>query len=152
MKAYIEFTIQSVIEACVDQTSLDLQSMRVRDVEDVNGKYDDWVMTHEVLPIVAPIFEEVAADMAFALRSMVEKFEVDMEDAVQFTLNVEGAGVPTTAGNMTMQYFKYRVLAWWYQYRDADLSAAYMAKAEVSLNNVFMLCIPHSGTSIGRYF
>lgn len=153
MKQYIEIPVQQTLEECAKQTSFDLQSLRARGVETANAVYDDWVMHEDVFPLIYPLMGEYAADMALVLRTMVESYEVDTEGHIQYTLNIaDDMKIPTTTDHEAMSFFKYKVLAWWYQYRDAELSVVYANKAEVALNNVFMLCIPRTGTSIGRYF
>lgn len=153
MKQYINIPVHQTLDECANQTSFDLMAMRARGVETSNVVYDDWVMTTDVYPLIFPLLEEYAADMALVLRTMVESYEVDTEDHIQYTLNIaDDMKIPATTDHEAMSYFKYKVLAWWYQYRDAELSVVYANKAEVALNNVFMLCIPRTGTSIGRYF
>jgi hypothetical protein len=149
----VSVAVSRLIDECNIQTSLDLQAMRARGVETANAVYDDWVMHEDVFPLIYPLMGEYAADMALVLRTMVESYDVDTEDQIRYTLNIaDDMKIPATANNEAMSYFKYKVLAWWYQYRDAELSVVYANKAEVALNNVFMLCIPRTGTSIGRYF
>lgn len=153
MKLFIEIPVNQTLEECADQTSIDLMSMRARGVETSNAVYDDWVITKDMFPIIYPMLDEYAADMAFMLRTMVESYDVDKEDHIQYTVNVsDDVQVTPSIDRETKAYFKGKILAWWYQYRDADLSVFYANKAEAALNNVFMLCIPRTGTSIGRYF
>lgn len=153
MTAYIEFSVQELMDECAEQTSLDLQAMRSRGVETADAVYDDWVLAKEAYPIAKSCLDDIASDMAFALRSMVTTYDVDSESHVSFMFEVpDGVMSSPIWDKMAIKYFKQRVLAWWYQYRDAEYSAAYMAKAEGSLNKLFTLFIPRSGTSIGRYF
>lgn len=153
MKQYINIPVHQTLNECANQTSFDLMAMRARGVETSNVVYDDWVMTTDVYPLIFPLLKEYAADMAFVLRTMVESYEVDTEDHIQYTVDVvEDVKDNTSINHEAKAYFKYKVLAWWYQYRDADLSVTYANKAEVALNNVFMLCIPRTGTITSRYF
>lgn len=153
MKQNINVPVQQMLEECTKQTSFDLMSMRARGVETADAVYDDWVMTGDVYPLIYPLLEEYAADMSFILRTMVETYEVDTEDHISYVLNISKEMEDTSAvDHEAMAYFKYRVLAWWYHYRDAELSTSYATKAEAALNNVFTLCIPRTGTLVGRHY
>lgn len=152
MKHTLKIHTSQMFEDCIDQTSLDLMSLRARGVETANAVYDDWVLTEDSFVIVGPMLQEFAADMAFVLRTLVESYIVSATGIeVNLTLS-EGVSVSAAAEREATAYFKYRVLMWWYHYRDAELSAMYGTKAEVALNNVFTLCIPRTGTLIGRHY
>ena len=153
MKQYVNISVQQMLEECTKQISFDLMSMRARGIETADAVYDDWVMTTDVYPLVFPLLQEYAADMSFILRTMVDAYDIDMAGNICYTLNISKDITLTSAvDHEAMAYFKYRVLAWWYHYRDAELSAMYGTKAEVALNNLFTLCIPRTGTLIGRHY
>lgn len=144
---------QRLIEDCNMQTSLDLQAMRARGVETANAVYDDWVMTKENMPQISYILQDICANMAFALRTILQSYNISSNG---ISVDIENANAidedTTVVEGLLRQYIKCSLLAWWYHYRDAELSKMHAESAAVTLDNLFTQCIPRTGISVGRYF
>jgi hypothetical protein len=91
--------------------------------------------------------------MAFALRTIIKTYSAGRD---VISVDLENAYLEANEGavleGIMRQYLKNALLAWWYHYRDAELSNAYGQAAAVSLNNLFTHCLPRTGTSVGSYF
>lgn len=153
MTIRIQTTKERVIAECNIQTSFDLQAMRVRE-ERANDVYDDWVMDAENKDEIDLALEDICADMAFALRTVIPAYETTDNDII---INVTSNDVDLEKASgairrATLQHIKMALLAWWYHFRAPELSNTYGAKAADSLNKLFSLCISHSGRTIGSYF
>lgn len=149
----VSVAVSRIIDECNIQTSLDLQAMKVRDAQSANAVYDDWVMTeHDFEPIYYAL-QDICSDMAFALRTLIKTYSAGRD---VISVDIDNAHVEANESSilegLLRQYLKHSLLAWWYHYRDAELSKASGDAAAIALNNIFTSCIPRTGTIVGRYF
>ena len=149
----VSVAVSRLIDECNIQTSLDLQAMRARGVETANAVYDDWVMTVENGEAIYYALQDICSNMAFALRTIIKSYSAGRD---VISVDVENAKSEANESvvlvGLMRQYLKHALLAWWYHYRDAELSATHGQASAASLNNIFMQCIPSTGTSVGHYF
>lgn len=151
MKLYLDLSISLILDMARKQVSYDFQAWRTRNAE-VNAVYDDWAMTEGNLSDIDDLIEEFASDMKFALGAHNIDFVIGGN-----TLDVEiNMGRDTQDGiperNALNGYFKNRLLAWWYTYRDSDLMTLYETKANRKLEEIFDFCMPRIGVAAPRYF
>ena len=153
MSINVSVTVSRIVDECNIQTSLDLQGMRARGVETANAVYDDWVMTEDDVESIYYALQDICSNMAFALRTIVKAYSAGRD---VISVDLENAYLEANEGNvlegLMRQYLKHSLLAWWYHYRDAELSTSNGQAAAASLNNLFTQCLPRTGTTIGRYF
>lgn len=149
----VSVAVSRIIDECNIQTSLDLQAMRARGVETANAVYDDWVMTEDDFESIYYALQDICSNMAFALRTIIKTYSAGRD---VISVDLENAYLEANEGavleGIMRQYLKNALLAWWYHYRDAELSNTYGQAAAVSLNNLFTQCLPRTGTSVGSYF
>lgn len=149
----VSVAVSRLVDECNIQTSLDLQAMRAKGVEIANAVYDDWIMTKEDYEPIYYTLQDICADMAFALRTLLKTYSAGRD---VISIDIDNAYVEANEGavleGLLRKYLKHALLAWWYHYRDAELSQQYGEKAAVSLNNLFTQCLPRTGTSVARYF
>ena len=149
----VSVAVSRIVDECNIQTSLDLQGMRARGVETANAVYDDWVMTEDDVESIYYALQDICSNMAFALRTIVKAYSAGRD---VISVDLENAYLEANEGNvlegLMRQYLKHSLLAWWYHYRDAELSTSNGQAAAASLNNLFTQCLPRTGTTIGRYF
>lgn len=152
MNIEIILSEDTVFEGCLNQTSIDFQSMRVRNTDTANAVYDDWVMTKGIFPVVRPMLSLFVADIAVRLHTIVNGYSTE-DKQITLKLTVpDGFKAQSATEQKLLEYLRNRILSWWYQYRDETLSEKYAEKANVAVDGVFNLCIVHSGVIIGRYF
>ena len=153
MSINVSVTVSRIVDECNIQTSLDLQGMRARGVETANAVYDDWVMTEDDAESIYYALQDICSNMAFALRTIVKAYSAGRD---VISVDLENAYLEANEGNilegLMRQYLKHSLLAWWYHYRDVELSNTYGQAAAASLNNLFTQCLPRTGTTEGRYF
>lgn len=153
MSINVSVTVSRIVDECNIQTSLDLQGMRARGVETANAVYDDWVMTEDDAESIYYALQDICSNMAFALRTIVKAYSAGRD---VISVDLENAYLEANEGNilegLMRQYLKHSLLAWWYHYRDAELSTSNGQAAAASLNNLFTQCLPRTGTTIGIYF
>lgn len=149
----VSVAVSRIIDECNIQTSLDLQAMKVHDAQAANAVYDDWVMTEYDQEPIYYALQDICSDMAFALRTIIKTYSagrdvisVDLDNA-----SVE-ANESSVLESLMRKYLKHALLAWWYHYRNAELSTMHGEVASANLNNIFTSCIPRTGTIVGRYF
>ena len=149
----VNITVPNIVDECNMQTSLDLQAMRARGVETANAVYDDWVMTEDDMKAITYALRDITSNMAFALRTIIKAYTL-RGDVISVDLENDYAeeGEETTLYNLVSKYMRHSLLAWWYHYRDAELSTRNEEAANVTLNNIFTQCLPRTGSTIGRYF
>lgn len=149
----ISVAVSRLIDECNIQTSLDLQAMRARGVETANAVYDDWVMTVENGEEVYYALQDICADMAFAMRTLLKTYSAGRDI---ISVDVDDAYVEANEGvileGIMRKYLKHSLLAWWYANRDADLAEMNASKSAESLNNLFTQCLPRTATRVGHYF
>ena len=149
----VSVAVSRIVDECNIQTSLDLQGMRARGVETANAVYDDWVMTEDDAESIYYALQDICSNMAFALRTIVKTYSAGRD---VISVDLENAYLEANEGNilegLMRQYLKHSLLAWWYHYRDAELSTSNGQAAAASLNNLFTQCLPRTGTTIGIYF
>lgn len=149
----VSVAVSRIVDECNIQTSLDLQAMRARGVETANAAYDDWVMTEDDAEPIYYALQDICSNMAFALRTIIKTYSAGRD---VISVDIENAYLEANEGNvlegLMRQYLKHSLLAWWYHYRDAELSTSNGQAAAASLNNLFTQCLPRTGTIVGRYF
>lgn len=149
----VSVAVSRLIDECNIQTSLDLQAMRSRGVEGADVVYDDWIITKENTEEIYYALQDICSDMAFNLRTIIRTYSAGRD---VISVDVDDAHVEPNEGavleGLMRKYLKNALLAWWYHYRDAELSSAYGGNAGAALNNLFVQCLPRTGTSVGRYF
>lgn len=149
----VSVAVSRLIDECNIQTSLDLQAMRARGVEGADAVYDDWIITKDNGEQIYYALQDICSDVAFHLRTIIRTYSAGRD---VISMDIEDAHVEPDEGTvldgMMRKMLKYSLLAWWYHYRDAELSQKYGMEAETSLNNLFIQCLPRTGTSVGRYF
>lgn len=149
----ISVAVSRLIDECNIQTSLDLQAMRARGVETANAVYDDWVMTVENGEEIYYALQDICADMAFAMRTLLKTYSAGRD---VISIDVDDAYVEANEGvileGIMRKYLKHSLLAWWYANRDADLAELNASKSAESLNNLFTQCLPRTATRVGHYF
>lgn len=147
----ISIMISELFEACEMQTSTDFQALRVRSASGADAVYEDWVLTSDGVPNIEDMIEEYMADMKYALRTFMGAYSVD--DGADVELNILNDNVDEQAiRSKVRSYLKYRLLSWWYSYRDSGLSTIYEKKAQEMLSAIFVYCTPAVGTLRSRYF
>lgn len=149
----VSVAVERIIEECNIQTSLDLQAMRARGVENADAVYDDWIVTDDYYEPIYYALQDICSNMAFALRTIIKTYSAG-SDAI--SIDLEDASADANASDvlegLLRQYLKHSLLAWWYHYRDVELSTQYSNSADIVLNNIFVSCLPRTGTLVGRYF
>ena len=149
----VSVAVSRIIDECNIQTSLDLQAMRVRGGETANAVYDDWVMTEDDFEPIYYALQDICSNMAFALRTIIKTYSAGRD---VISVDLENAYLEANEGavleGIMRQYLKNALLAWWYHYRDAELSTMYGTASAASLDNLFTQCLPRVGTLTGRYF
>lgn len=153
MTLSVSISTPRLLTECTEQTSHDFKAMRLSNPDTTDALYDDFVMTDDIAAdLIFPI-EEFGADMAHALRTLMKMFSAG-RDVIYMDIDCanESAGSAYIAESFVRQYYKYRILAWWYTSRDTNLATLYTEKAGAALDNLFTHCMPHSGTSIPHYF
>ena len=149
----VSVAVSRIVDECNIQTSLDLQGMRVRGVETANAVYDDWVMTEDDAESIYYALQDICSNMAFALRTIIKHYSAGRD---VISVDLENSNLEANEGSvlegLMRQHLKHALLAWWYHYRDAELSASNGEASAISLNNLFTQCLPRTGTIVGRYF
>ncbi len=149
----ISVAVSRLIDECNIQTSLDLQAMRSRGVETSDVVYDDWIITRDNKEEIYYALQDICSDMAFNLRTIIRTYSAGRDI---ISVDVDDAHAEPNEGvvleGLMRKYLKNALLSWWYHYRDAELSNAYGTSAGVSLNNLFVQCIPRTAVSVGHYF
>jgi hypothetical protein len=149
----VSVAVSRLIDECNIQTSLDLQAMRARGVETANAAYDDWVMTEDDFEPIYYALQDICSNMAFALRTIIKTYSAGRDI---ISVDLENAYLEANEGavleGLMRQYLKRALLAWWYHYRDAELSTNNAQYSAEALNNLFTQCLPRTGRSVGSYF
>lgn len=149
----VSVAVSRLIDECNIQTSLDLQAMRARGVEGADAVYDDWIMTKDNMEEIYYALQDICSDMAFNLRTIIRTYSAGRDI---ISIDIEDAHVEPNEGavleGLLRKHLKNALLAWWYHYRDAELSTVYGTASATSLDNLFTQCLPRVGTLTGRYF
>lgn len=149
----VSVAVDRIINECNIQTSHDLQAMRVQAGDAVNALYDDWILTEHNREEVYYALQDICADMAFVMRTLLHTYSAGRDViSVDIQNYTEEANEGSILEGMLRKYLKHSLLAWWYAARNADLATANSAMAESALNNLFTQCSPRVATSVGRYF
>lgn len=149
----VSVSTERVLDECIAQTSHDLKSMRTRGVDTADGVYNDWVMTRYDSVDLYSQLQESGSDLFNILRTFIVTYSAG-QDTITYSVDIKYPKLDVDAplNDHTLSYLKYSALAWWYQYRDVELSKMYEAKAIKASDAIFTLCMPRTGTIHGRYF
>lgn len=130
MELHIDFTTNSLFEACVGQTSVDFSAVRVTAPEGADSVYKDYVLSKDMYP-----------EWRDALNIEVERFNLRHSSLVKSSENApdrlcwtfssdSGIAHPQTLGSMVFACLQYRMLAWWYNGRSQNNQLLYSMRAE----------------------
>lgn len=149
----VSISSSRILHECKDQTSHDLQAMRSRGAEGTETIYDDWVITDDNYDDIYFPLQEAGADLYHGLRTLLRSFSSG-KDIIRIEIDCarENAYSQEILESLVRQYFKFRLLGWWYTYRDADLANTYLTRANNVVNDIFGHCVPRTGTLQQRYF
>lgn len=156
MKCYFDISIQRILRECITQTSLDVQAMRSTGGDNValaDSIYDDWTINEDNKPEVLTPLQDIGARLCSILKSRVCDYHFEM-DVIHYVLDVT---LPTATemvvlNNALLRYYKYNILAWWYQLRNADLSAVYATQAESAVDDIISSVGLTKSRIVGHYY
>lgn len=140
MVLHFDIATQRILRECISQTSLDLQAIRSRGNElsaAADTIYQDWTMNEDNMPDIYTPLEGAGAALCQRLHKHIDSyvFGVDVISIGLLVSNVYN-GVEGVIESALLHYFKYSILAWWYQYRDTGLSEQYQISAEQTLQTI----------------
>lgn len=140
MILYFDISTQRILRECISQTSLDLQAIRSRGSElsgVADNIYQDWTMNEDNFPDIYTPLEGIGAELCKRLRRYVNSYVYGVDTInISFCVSDSYNGVDSVMETALLHYFKYSLLAWWYQYRDTTLSEQYAASAESALQDL----------------
>ena len=156
MRLFVDIVVQRILRECITQTSLDVQAMRSTGGDNValaDSIYDDWTINEDNKPELLTPLQEYSASLATVIKPCVCQYNCGM-DIITWLLDVED--ITSTEQSMLntamLHYYKYSVLAWWYEMRHAELSMRYKAKAEKALGEVIANIGLNKSRIVGHYF
>jgi hypothetical protein len=142
-----------IFNTCKTQTSYDFQALRSKNADVGNADYDYWVMMDFDSNNLYTVFQETAMSLYNALRQYIVSFSAGSDEIAAQLQVYHDRPNTESAMNLSMQsYYKNSVLAWWFAYREPELSKVYAEKALGSLDAIMNLCLPKTGTIKSRYF
>lgn len=148
---YIKVSTNLVLKQCIEQSSQDFQAVRTRS-ESANSIYEDWVMNENHGVDIFSQMQYIAAELYRKIAQYVDSFSPS-KDVISYDILPENCNANSTSLNIvTQQYFCNKLLAWWYQYRDADLASLYETRGNICADNIFSECLPRTGRLTPRYF
>lgn len=151
MTISVRVAIEGVRRESSEQISLDFQALRLQS-PDIDSVYDDWVMTEEHFRNLGSVMQDASGDLYHALHNYIGYMSVGRE-MISIDIKVGRCSIDiNSVTDAIHRYYKSRVLAWWYQMRNAEMAKAYTLKADGILEQIYNLCITRIGTLTPRYF
>ncbi len=149
----LSISTERIMRECIVQTSLDIQAMRSQGIEAADIVYDDWVMNETNAPELYSPLQDAGANLYHVLRTLIVALSTgrDIISIDIMTYNYRD-GKCRVMENTLLQYFKHKILWWWYQYRNAELSQSHLVLSNEALDRLFHECIKSKGRTVGRYF
>jgi len=132
----ISFSIQSLLDACVAQASIDFSALRASQPDIADAVYADYTLTSDR---EVEFREALSTELAYFASLLNDRlsFFSDYDDRLAWGIDIENRDAFTeVVSTLVFSYFKYRMLAWWFSGRNDHLQLFYSERAESAKRNI----------------
>lgn len=157
MQHIVELSIDKILNSAIAESGQVLRGLRsmVQSAEGaslIDSASDDLLLTEDDADAVKMHLNAFVSELYDTIRGYCPEYLVN-DTTIGFA--IEGAEDCNTAVRITPLiefYFVYRILAWWYGYRNGDLANNYLLKADDYRQQVLSAIVPKFSTRKLRMF
>lgn len=157
MQHIVELSIDSILESAIAESGQALRGFRAtatspESVAMLDSASADLLLTEDDKGAVVKHLNAFVSELYDTIRGYCPEYIIN-DEMIGFA--IEGAEDCNTAVRITPLiefYFVYRILAWWYGYRNGDLANNYLLKADDYRQQVLSAIVPKFSTRKLRMF
>mgnify|MGYP003306578401 CR=1 FL=1 len=157
MQHIVELSIDKILNSAIAESGQVLRGLRsmaqsAEGASLIDSASDDLLLTEDDADAVKIHLNAFVSELYDTIRGYCPEYLVN-DTTIGFA--IEGAEDCNTAVRITPLiefYFVYRILAWWYGYRNGDLANNYLLKADDYRQQVLSAIVPKFSTRKLRMF
>ena len=157
MQHIVELSIDKILNSAIAESGQVLRGLRsmaqsAEGASLIDSASDDLLLTEDDSDAVKMHLNAFVSELYDTIRGYCPEYIVN-DTTIGFA--IEGAEDCNTAVRITPLiefYFVYRILAWWYGYRNGDLANNYLLKADDYRQQVLSAIVPKFSTRKLRMF
>lgn len=157
MQHIVELSIDKILNSAIAESGQVLRGLRsmaqsAEGASLIDSASDDLLLTEDDSDAVKMHLNAFVSELYDTIRGYCPEYLVN-DTTIGFA--IEGAEDCNTAVRITPLiefYFVYRILAWWYGYRNSDLANNYLLKADDYRQQVLSAIVPKFSTRKLRMF
>lgn len=157
MQHIVELSIDKILNSAIAESGQVLRGLRsmaqsAEGASLIDSASDDLLLTEDDSDAVKMHLNAFVSELYDTIRGYCPEYLVN-DTTIGFA--IEGAEDCNTAVRITPLiefYFVYRILAWWYGYRNGDLANNYLLKADDYRQQVLSAIVPKFSTRKLRMF
>lgn len=157
MQHIVELSIDKILNSAIAESGQVLRGLRsmaqsAEGASLIDSASDDLLLTEDDADAVKMHLNAFVSELYDTIRGYCPEYLVN-DTTIGFA--IEGAEDCNTAVRITPLiefYFVYRILAWWYGYRNGDLANNYLLKADDYRQQVLSAIVPKFSTRKLRMF
>ena len=157
MQHIVELSIDKMLNSAIAESGQVLRGLRsmaqsAEGASLIDSASDDLLLTEDDADAVKMHLNAFVSELYDTIRGYCPEYIIN-DEVIGFA--IEGAEDCNTAVRITPLiefYFVYRILAWWYGYRNGDLANNYLLKADDYRQQVLSAIVPKFSTRKLRMF
>lgn len=146
-----QLSLSELLNECMSQTAVDFMGLRSANEQTTDESYDDFVLTSDSRLQFFGEVESISAWLNIQISSFINSQVLD-DDILMYSVLNPREITKDTISRLFFDYFKYRILVWWYKNRNVDLYTYYLQQANDAYNLVSTSLINKFTTRRCRYF
>ena len=136
----VKFTIQSLFNDCVSQSSIDFSALRVQRPDLADTVYGDYVISPDKYAEFRSALDTELSVFASCIRGSIVYFSDDDDSLLwRIQLGEEAIAFADVVQSIIFSYLKYRMLVWWFTGRNEQLQIYYSERASSAKSNIMNL-------------
>jgi hypothetical protein len=157
MSHIVELSIDKIFETAITESGQAFRGIRsmANNAEEaalIDSSADNFLLTEDDKASAMPHLNIFVSELYDTIRGYCPEYVVE-EDTLAFA--IEGAEDCNTTARVTplvKMFFVYRILAWWFRYRNGDMANNYLLLADDYRQQVLSAIVPKFSTRKLRMF
>ena len=157
MRHIIELSIDKVFETAIIESGQFFRGVRsvannAESASLIDSSVDDFVLTEDDKVGAMPHLKVFVSELYDTIRGYCPEYAIDGDDIAFVIEGAEDCNTTARVTPLVEMFFVYRILAWWYRYRNGDMANNYLLLADDYRQQVLSAIVPKFSTRKLRYF
>ena len=157
MRQIVELSIDNILNTAIAESGQVLRGVRsmAEDTESastIDNASADLLLTEDEKGAMRQHLNVFIGEMYDTIRGYCPEYGMDENTLVFVIEGAEDCNTAVRIQPLIEFYFVYRILAWWYRYRNGELANNYLLLADDYRQQVLSVIVPKFSTRKLRYF